>query len=218
MKGTRLRDPSEEPDGHQRARWWISTRPTQDEFLKWQIQLTVDIVRKWGTTEEEDEIGELCYAPAMVLPAEAFETAAAHKPVQAYEQDVPRTWLWSGGDAWTVAFASRLAGHGQPEVADDLRESLRSGVLPSKIEQTVLNRVLAELTLREWVDIAICEKWTVTRAAEVARNAGCWNHEICNWMNAHADPGRLPVPSTPPGPESALETHDRCFRQPLIHG
>ena len=79
------------------------------------------------------------------------------------------------------------------------------------------NRVFSELMLRQWVAIAICEAWTVRRAAEIARNAGTFNPEICAWLNQHADPSRLARPDPLPVPETARETRDRCFAQPLVH-
>ena len=205
------------PSDHERALWWRTRRPTKQQLLRWQQQVTIDISKEWGSGEESLDEDELCRVPAMILPAEAFRTPEAHTPVETYEREVPRTWLWSGDDAWTVLFKSKLAGHGQPEVADELRESLCNRQLPSSLETTILNRVLSELTLREWVDIAICENWTVARAAEIARNAGCWKFEICNWLNSYAAPDTLSMPGPVPSPESALETYDRCFQQILRH-
>ena len=211
----KMRERPTSPTDQERTLWWRTKLPTDEELVRWQQQVTVDLNRKWGIVQDDEDLEGLCEIPGMMLPGEAFENPVGQSPVKTFQQEVAQTWLWSGGDAWTVAFASRLAGHGQPEVADALRQSLRNGHLPSLLEQTVLNRVLGELTLREWVDIAVCEEWSMAQAAEIARNAGCWKPEICQWMNSHADATRLPEPQGIPAAEAALETKRRCRKQPL---
>ena len=210
----------EHPTDAERALWWVYTNPDEDDLRRWQRQLSYDLATKDGDFThlvDFDDPDQLCHLFAMVLPDTAFCAERGETPVEALASEVPITWLFSGGDAWTVAFSSRLAGHGAPELAGTLRTSLRRNELPTLAEQTVCNRVFSELLLRQWVDIAICERWTVRRGAEIARNAGTFNPEICAWLNQHADPSRLARPDPLPVPETARETRDRCFAQPLVH-
>ena len=208
------------PTDAERALWWVCTLPTADDLQRWQLQLTYDVATRHGDFThlvDFDDPTHLCHLFGMVLPDAAFATPPCETPIEALADDVPITWLFSGGDAWTVGFGSRLAGHGNPKLADTLRTSLRSGLLPTLAEQIVCNRVFSEFMLRQWVDVAICEGWTVRRGAEIARNAGTFNPEICAWINHHAEPSLIPTPARLPAPETAHQTLDRCFSQPLVH-
>ena len=194
--------------------------PTEADLHRWQVQVTYDVFTRNGVQPHPEDLAnhdQLCHIASVILPDAAFDTSEGRSLVEDHEGEVPVTWLFIGGDAWEAAMAKRLAGHGAPHLADTLREHLRRGELPTRAEQLVCHQVNCELMLRQWIEIAICEYWTVRRGAEIGRNARTYNPDICNWLNSHGDPSRLGTPDPTPAAESAQQTLDRCRRQPLIH-
>ena len=209
----------EHPTDAERAAWWRTGRPSAADLRDWKLQTAIDILREAKSDAEistEDDPAEHSIAPSQVLPAAGFGGRARRLKVQEIEGSVPRNVIWSGTDAWTAAFGRHLAGDGRRGDAVALRESLRRNLLPTLNEQTALNRVLDEMLLREFVDIALGEGWTVERAAEIARDAATVNEQICFWLNGYAELDLLDGRAAPT-PETALETWDRAWRQQIAY-
>ena len=213
--------PSPRPQGPsdaERAYWWRTRLPSETDINAWLCQVEFDITTaRWERAKYLDYRSPTLPARMIVLPADAFTHPSAQRAV-ANLCDVPTAWNPPNpAGAWAAGFAKPLSGHAEPWRRNTLRASLKRNELPSREDQIVCNRVLRDLDLPRWLRIAVEERWTIGRLAAITRNAGSSNPELCTWLNQHADLSFCPALNPPPAPETAVETWNRCWLQPIVH-
>lgn len=109
-----------------------------------------------------------------------------------------------------------MSGSGNKRKAERLPELWRRGLLRTPEERLLANEVLKNTWASPvylWHSIVLDEGWTMRRAAQVLREAGICNGQICAWTNQWA---RRPAGSPPPGSapaETAREVNGRCVGQ-----
>ena len=208
------------PNDAERAHWWRTNLPQENDVNAWLRQLAYDIATARWERAKYFDYGPDCptLPPRMaVLPAPAFAHHAARRSVTRLPEAPARWNPPNAPAAWSAGFAKRLSGHAEPWRRETLRAALDRNELPSREDQIVCNRILRDIHLAQWLQIAVEHGWTIERLAEITRNAGCSNHEICAWLNRHADASLCPPLNPPPVPETPLKTWERLWYQPIIH-
>lgn len=146
--------------------------------------------------------------PQTTMPEPWFNHAEARQPPAALEDYEP-----AHGRTVRTVVGSSLSGSGAKEEAHKLPALWRRGLLTSAEERSLANHLLRNASAVQWYQIMLDEQWTVRHAAEVLREAGITNGDICQLTNAWAKP----PPGTPPAEsakaEDPREIEERCMRQ-----
>ena len=109
-----------------------------------------------------------------------------------------------------------MSGSGSKHKAEELPELWRRGLLRTPEERLLANEVLKNTWASPvvlWHGIVLDEGWTMRTAAQVLREAGICNGQICAWTNRWA---RRPAGSPPAGSapaETARQINNRCVGQ-----
>ena len=110
----------------------------------------------------------------------------------------------SGRTVRTVV-GSSLAGSGDQEEVRKLPDWWKAGLLRSRHQRLMADQLVRNATRGDetlWYRIVLDERWTMRRAAEVLREAGCSVGELCAWTNRWA----RPPAGTPPAGSGPAET------------